>query len=116
VIGFEETAYSGVETAGAIRVVVALRQGELSGPVVVRITTMDGTAIAGSDYRTIDQLLTFNQSSTRIPVDIPILEDDVDELDEDILASLTLQDGGEQTIQIAPEMSTVTIIDDGSEF
>ena len=112
VIGYEETEYSGSESDGEIEVVVAVLQGELSGPVVVRISTMDGTALSGSDYESVDMTITFDPDNTRILVTVPVLEDDIDEADEDILARLGLEPGDlDLSVLIQPD-EAVLIIED----
>jgi hypothetical protein len=107
--------YSADEADGEIEVFVAVLQGELSGPVVVRISTMDGSALSGSDYDSINQTLTFDTDTTRIPVPVSILEDDIDEEDESILVRLA-EDGETENVQINPEEATLLIIDNDSEF
>ena len=93
--------------------VVAVLQGELSSPVVVRVSIMDGTALSGEDYQSINQTLTFDQDNTRMIISVPLLDDAIDENDEDILASLALDpDDEDQNIQIQPAMATLLIIDD----
>ena len=117
VIGFEERQYNGSESDGEIQVAVAVLRGELSGPVVVRISTMDGTALSGSDYESVNITITFDPDNTRILVPVPVLEDDIDEEDEDILARLGLEPGGgNQNIQISPDEATLVIVDDDSKF
>jgi hypothetical protein len=117
VIGFEETMYSADEADGEIEVFVAVLQGELSGPVVLRISTMDGTAISARDYESVDQTLTFDTATTRIPVTVAILEDNIDEEDESILARLALEpESRDENVQIVPENATLLIVDDDCEF
>ena len=96
---------------------VAVLRGELSGPVVVRISTMDGTALSGSDYESVNTTITFDPDNTRILVPVPVLEDDIDEEDEDILARLGLEPGGgDQNVQISPDEAKLLIIDDDSKL
>jgi hypothetical protein len=115
VIGFEEEVYSASESDGEIEVFVAVLQGELSGPVVVRISTVDGSAIAGNDYQSIDQLLTFDQSTTRIAVNVPIFEDDIDEDLETLQGVLALEssDSG-RAPTIDPEQAQLNVVDNDS--
>jgi hypothetical protein len=109
--------YSADEADGEIEVFVAVLQGELSGPVVVRISTVDGTANSGSDYEGVNQTLTFDTATTRIPVTVPILEDNIDEEDENILARLSLEpESRDENVQIVPQNATLLIIDDDCEF
>jgi hypothetical protein len=115
VIGFEETMYSANESDGEIEVFVAVLQGELSGPVVLRISTMDGSAIAGSDYESIDQLLTFDQSTTRIDVSISIREDDIVENLETLHGVLVLESfNSGRAPTIDPEEAQLNIADNDS--
>ena len=115
VIGFEQTEYSGDESDGAIQVFVAVLQGELSGPVVVRISTMDGTALSGSDYESVSQNLLFDPDITRISVSVPILDDDIEENQETIRSSLVLEssDSG-RAPNIEPSMALLFIVDNDS--
>jgi len=117
VIGFEERLYNGSESSGEIQVVVAVLQGELSSPVVVRISTMDGTALSGEDYQSINQTLTFEQSNTRIFISVPILDDEFDEDNEDILASLALRpQDANPNIVIRPSEALLIITDDDGKI
>jgi hypothetical protein len=115
VIGFEETMYSASEADGVRVVAVTVLQGELSGPVVVRMATTDGTAISGSDYNGVNLTLTFGQVTTTIAVTVPILEDNIDEEDETLLARLVLEEAVEGLrILIQPEEAVLTIEDNDS--
>ncbi len=64
--------YNGSESDGPIEVAISVLQGELSGPVVVRVTTRDGSALSGEDYETLNMTLTFSPDNTRelVPVSI----------------------------------------------
>ena len=112
-IGFEERAYNGSESEGEIQVVVAVLQGELSAPVRVRLFTTDATALSSQDYDPINQTLTFSPDNTRITISLTVRDDDIDEEDEDLLASLELSiEDDDQMVQITPDQATLTIIDD----
>ena len=112
-IGFEERAYNGSESEGEIQVVVAVLQGELSAPVSVRLFTTDATALSSQDYDPINQTLTFSPGNTRMTISLPVRDDDIDEEDEDLLASLELSiEDDDQMVQITPDQATLTIIDD----
>ena len=112
-IGFEERAYNGSESEGEIQVVVAVLQGELSAPVSVRLFTTDATALSSQDYDPINQTLTFSPGNTRMTISLPVRDDDIDEEDEDLLASLELSiEDNDQMVQITPDQATLTIIDD----
>ena len=108
--------YNGSESEGEILVVVGVLRGELSTPVVVRLLTMDGTALSDRDYQSLNQTLTFSPDDTTQVISLPLLEDDINEDDENLLAMLKLEDE-DQNVQIQPETATLLILDnDGMNF
>ena len=116
VIGFEERVYNGSESEGEIQVVVAVLQGELSAPVRVRLSTMDGSALSPTDYQSLNQTLTFSPDNTRMLITVPIADDGVDEENEYFLGRLALEPEDEdQSVQIQPDEATLFIIDDDGE-
>ena len=106
--------YSGSESDREIQVSVVV-QGELSGPVVVRVFTVDGTALSGSDYQNINQTLTFSPINTTITISVPILDDQVDEDQEFYIVKLVLVDE-QQNVQIQPDEATVFVEDNDGKF
>ena len=106
--------YNETESAGVIEVVVGVLRGELSEPVVVRLLTVDGTAQSGRDYQSVNQTLTFTPDITTQTVSVPVMDDEIDEEDEDILATLELE--GDQNVQIQPDEATLLILDDDGKF
>ena len=74
-------AGSGGEDTGSTPLVVSL-DGPSSVPVTVDFTTVDGTAVAPSDYETTSGTLTFAPGETQATIDVPIVEDDIPEGDE----------------------------------
>ncbi len=97
--------------------VVAVLQGELSEDVAVRIFTEDGTALSTTDYTSVDQILTFSPTNTRIMVSVNIQDDAVDENDEYLIGRLELDPaGGVQNIQIQPDEARLLILDDDGIF
>ena len=116
-IGFLDRVYNGSESGGEIQVEVGVLQGELSGPVVVRIYTMDGTALSDEDYQGVNMTLTFSPDTTTTVISVPILNDDNVEDDEDINARLELEpEDDQQNVQINPDEAKLFIIDDDGEF
>ena len=116
-IGFLDRVYNGSESGGEIQVEVGVLQGELSGPVVVRIYTMDGTALSDTDYQGVNMPLTFSPDTTTVVISVPLLSDDIAEEDEDIIARLELEPEDDlQNVQINPEEAKLLIIDDDGEF
>ena len=94
-------------------VVVGILSGELSTPVVVRLLTVDGTALSDRDYSSLNQTLTFSPDITTQVISVPILDDSIDEEDETILASLELDSSdSDQDVQIQPDEATLLILDD----
>ena len=94
-------------------VVVGVLSGELSTPVVVRLLTMDGTALSDRDYSSLNQTLTFSPDTTTQVISVPLLDDSIDEEDETFLASLELDSSSDdQNIQIQPDEATLLILDD----
>jgi probable HAF family extracellular repeat protein len=80
-----------------------------SGPVSVRLTTSDGTAVAGSDYTATSITVSFSEGSGESgPIFIPINRDTLDEADETV--NLTLGDpvGG---VLGSPITAVLTIVD-----
>ena len=116
-IGFLERVYNGSESGGEIEVELGVLQGELSGPVVVRIYTMDGTALSNTDYQGVNMTLTFSPDTTTTVITVPLLNDDIDEEDEDIIVRLELvPEDDQQNVQINPDEAKLVIIDDDGEF
>ena len=64
---------------------------------------------APDDYDTVNRVLTFSPSTTRVSVPISIVEDNIDETLENFFASLTLisSDGG--SVQLRPDRAVVII-------
>ena len=115
VIGFEKLVYNGSESDQEIQVSVGVVQGELSGPVVVRIFTVDGTALSDSDYQSVNQTLTFSPINTAITISVPILDDQVDEDQEFFIVKLVLVNE-QQNVQIQPDEATVFVEDNDGKL
>jgi len=117
VIGFVSTVYNGSELEGEIEVVVGVLQGELSEPVVVRVSTADGTALTSLDYDSINQTLIFSSDTTTHSIRVPIMDDQIDEIDEDIFARLQLEsDIDDQNVQIEPNEANLLILDNDGKL
>ena len=82
-----------------------------SGAVTVNYATMDGTAVAGSDYTAIaSTLLTFNPGETTKTIDVVINGDKMLESDETILVKLSNLSGS--NVIIADDTGTGIITND----
>ena len=76
--------------------VIASSQMSLGNPDRPDYTTEDDTAMAGSDYTRVSGTLTFGENDTWKPIDVPILDDDVDENEEQFKVKLSNPDGAAQ--------------------
>lgn len=81
-----------------------------SQPVTVDYATADGTAVAPADYTATNGTLTFAPGQTTRTISVPIVADDVDELDETFFVHLSHANGA--TILIGTAVGTI-IDDDG---
>ena len=92
-------------------VCAAITQGQLTGLAGVQLTTMDGTATAlsGSDYTGVTEVLIFSSSDVRQCVNIAIASDNLVESSETFTVKLS---STSDAITFGVSMGTVTIIDD----
>jgi hypothetical protein len=81
-----------------------------SQPVTVDYATVDGTAVAPADYTATSGTLTFVAGQTTRTISVPIVADDVDELNETFFVHLSNANGA--TILIGTAVGTI-IDDDG---
>jgi large repetitive protein len=77
-------------------------------PVSVNFTTADGTAQAGSDYRSTSGSVTFNPGQTTQPISVQVIGDSLVEPDETFQVNLTSATGA----TIAVPSGTGTIFND----
>ena len=79
-------------------------------PVRVPVATMDGTAVAGSDYTAIDRTLTFQPGTDSLTVDVSTRDDNADEPEtETFTLALSAPDGA--TLRNNQSTGTGTIRD-----
>jgi subtilisin family serine protease/subtilisin-like proprotein convertase family protein len=76
-------------------------------PVSVQYATADGTATAGLDYTAVAGTLTFAPGTTSATISVPILNDNLDEVDETFSLSLSNPTNG----QLSTSTATTTISD-----
>ncbi len=76
----------------------------------VEYASSDNTATAGDDYTTTTGTLTFNSGQTSKTVNVPIVDDAVNEADETF--TLTLSNA---TVAVTKDTATGTIVDDDAE-
>jgi subtilisin family serine protease/subtilisin-like proprotein convertase family protein len=77
-------------------------------PVTVDYTTIDGTAVAGSDYVAASGSLTFPPGTTGQTITVTVLGDTLDEANEEFLVTLSCEQGA----PIGVGSAAGTIIDD----
>ncbi|KAL5517466.1 hypothetical protein EMCRGX_G003011 [Ephydatia muelleri] len=82
----------------------------IQGTNITMFSTVDGTALAGIDYNRTNQLLTFNDTITSIPVTMGIINNGFYEDDMTFGATFTLQSaaGYEQLVTLDPLWATTT--------
>ena len=110
VLRFSSATYSVDEDGGSVSITVT-RTGGSDGAVSVRYATSNGTATAGSDYRSASGTLSWtNGDNANKTFSVPIIDDSVDENDETVTLTLSSVTGG-ATIG-SPGTATMTIRDD----
>lgn len=108
-IQFQSANFSVNEGAGTAAVTLT-RSGGLSQGVSVRFVTVDGSALAGEDYTSVRTTVIFDPDQATKVVNIPINNDNIDEMDETIILALESPTGG--AILGSPINAILTIIDD----
>jgi PKD repeat protein len=96
------------ESSDAAGMTVALN-AEADCPITVKYTTSDGTAIAGQDYAPESGELRFAAGVTAQRIEIPITNDQLDELAETVELRLSEASGA---VVGAPATAVITIQDD----
>jgi M6 family metalloprotease-like protein len=105
-ITFDASDYSVAEDGGSVTVTVN-RSGNTNGTVSVNYTTVNGTALAGSDYTLTSGTLTFADGETTKNITVNIIDDTIHEMTETFKVRLSNAVGGVIT---APDTS-ITITD-----
>ena len=107
-VAFSTSAYSVNETGGSATITIN-RAGPTSGSDTVHFATANGTAKAGSDYKTVSQNVSFAAGETSKTVSIPITDAHV--VGGSKTASLALSSPSSGTILGSPSTATLTIVD-----
>jgi hypothetical protein len=105
---FSSQAYSTVEGIGNL-VVQVNRVDGATGTVTVDYATMDGTAVAGSDYTATSGTLTFNQGDIAKAILIPIANDNVIEAAETFSVKLSNATGNATIPNPQPAVVTIQL-------
>lgn len=106
---FSAATYTVSENAGPAVITITRTAGS-AGTATVQIATSNGTATAGSDYTAVTQTVTFNSGETSKTVNIPIIDDLLNEPDETV--NLTLSSVGGSGALGTPSTAVLTIADD----
>ncbi len=106
-VQFSAGGYTVSEGAGVATITVT-RTGGNCGSIVVTASTSNGTAAAPGDYTAVNTTLTFPEGVTTRTFAIPIVDDNVDELDEAVNLTLSANIGGRIT---SPATAILTIAD-----
>ena len=109
---FSSDSYTVAEAAGSAEITI-LRSGLTASAASVHFLTAGGTATAGSDYTTVDQIVPFAAGETSKVIQIAIASDSIGEGNETVGLSLSSPVGAELgTVNTA----ALTIIDDDKGF
>lgn len=106
VVGVNESSIVTEEVASTVTIEVS-RTGSTSGQISVDYATVDGTAVAGSDYEPTSGTLSWADGDNESKlISVTILDDEIEELDE--MFTLELTDFSDDDAQGA-SVTTVTI-------
>jgi len=108
ILALGTTLISVNEAAGTVSIPV-VRTGGSDGTVGIRYTTVNATALAGSDYTAKSGLLVFAPGETTKSIVVPITNDLLDELSETFNLAVDQSVGGATVNQ--PRTATITIVD-----
>jgi len=103
---FSSQTYNASEDAGSVLITVSRVDGA-TGTVSIDYATSNGTATAGSDYTMTSGTLTFNQGETSKTFTIPILADNLLEVEETV--NLTLSNPTGNAVLGTPVAATLSI-------
>ncbi len=110
-VGFVQPTYRVVEESGSVLLTVSMLSGGLAEGLIVTVSvsTMDGSATAGSDYIEIDRVLTFTSKATTRTVSVIIKDEALEEGVETFTVHLTTFHEG---VMLSPSTAVVTLEDD----
>ncbi len=111
-VQFSATNYVIREDSNTVAITLT-RTGGLSGVITVLLTTSNGTALAGSDYFSFSNTVTFAAGQITATASIALVNDLVGEAAERFHLSLSTPTGG---LLGTPASATVTILDDDINF
>ena len=110
-VRFTDTDFPFPETQPARGRVEIERVGGKKGEIAVQFETQDGTAVAGSDYKTTRRIVWFHDGQDgKRAVSVPLLLDKIEEPREMVNLKLTVVSGCASLL--GPGAATLTILDD----
>jgi CSLREA domain-containing protein len=95
------------ENAGVLRFAISPEQA-LAAPRTLRYRSIDGSALAGSDYTAVDASIAAPAGDFELFVDVPLLNDTLVERDE----SFQLEVWSDEDFSLGSALATATITDD----
>ena len=107
-IGLEFPSYTVGEGDGSIEVCAAIVSGTLERRLSLRLTTQDDSATSPADFSSVSVDVTFDESTSRACVDVPIEDDQIVENEE---VFRVMVGGDDPDVVFDPPSSTVSIID-----
>lgn len=109
-LGFEDDEFQVIEDGGTAVIVVERDDGS-DGVVSAVVSTADGSATDGEDYEGISRVVTWEDGDDDDKtVEVPILEDDLEEGNETVELTLTDPTGG-ATLDDGDALAELTILD-----
>ncbi len=94
-VSIADTAVTEGDSGSVTAAFVVTLSPTVTHPVTVTYTTVNGTAIAGSDYTAVSGAFTFAPGESQRTVNVPVLGDVVDESDEDFFVNLSNVQGAD---------------------
>jgi hypothetical protein len=107
-IAFSASAYSIKENGHAATITIK-RSGALGSAFSVHFATTNGSAKAGSDYKSVSQTVSFAANATSKTVSVPIIDNKIHEKKETVSLALSSPSAGSSLG--SPSSATLTIVD-----
>jgi hypothetical protein len=108
-VRFKTSVNSAGENTGTANVIVSI-VGSPTAPVSINFSTANGTAVAGTDYVSTADTLTFAPGETEKTFAVTLIDDALDENDETVILRLSSVNPGVPLGE--PNIAVVSIVDD----
>jgi len=106
---FSSGTFSVLEGGGSAGITIT-RTGGSAGTATIQIATSNGSGVAGTDYTTVSQTVTFNDGETSKIVNVPITDNLFNQPNRTV--NLTLSNAGGSGQPGSPLTAVLTILDD----